>query len=704
MTVTVKNNITQNERNGAEMSDPKKRATEDLPLLICIAAGGVFLAAIALIAALTDIPAFPAALIFLIIYCVAVAAAYFLMRGQTAFGIGEKERAAIGNLMTETMRGIEQPAVIVTAEGKIVWSNDAMQRAACSDDTLAGVNFGSVSKTPVSEIAAFSADEGMRIEISGRAYLARAYEMSTAERRYYLLILEDRTELDAAVARADDELSVVAYVTLDNLEELAQYARVSYREAANKAEELIKAWVDGMEGIMREFDRDKFLVVFPHKQLSAAVADKFGVLDAVRGVKTGDSGMSLTVSMGMSAAGANIAEREKEAAAALETALQRGGDQVVLRTAQGLEFFGGRTKSSRGRTSVTSRVVSDRLAELISASGNVLIMGHKNPDFDCIGACIGLAHFASRYSGEVKIVVDRTSRNFTVCTDGLLADPAFRRRELFINEADGLDMIRSDTLLIVADVNNLAICESPEIASNVFRTVIIDHHRKAQEFESEPELTYIEPSASSACELVAEMLELSGVGKPESDGEGLTRREADIMLAGIMLDTQDFTRSTTARTFAAALYLRECGASSEIARTFFYEDLSSYITESRLGAEVCIYRSRIAIAVGRGRAASVDPGNSRALSAARSADRVTASKTADKLLTVRGVDAAFVLIETDGEVRISARSDGSINVQLVLEQLGGGGHFDAAGAQVRGDNIKDVLTRLKSCIDDYLSQ
>ena len=199
------------------------------------------------------------------------------------------------------------------------------------------------------------------------------------------------------------------------------------------------------------------------------------------------------------------------------------------------------------------------------------------------------------------------------------------------------------------------------------------------------------------------MLELSRAGQETPDGAGLSRREADIMLAGIMLDTLDFTRSTTARTFAAALYLRECGASSEIARTFFYEDLSSYITESKLGAEVCIYRSRIAIAVGRGSAADADPDDASAVAEARSVDRVTASKTADKLLTVRGVDAAFVLIETGGEVMISARSGGSINVQLVLEQMGGGGHFDAAGAQVRGTDIKDVLTRLKTCIDDYLS-
>lgn len=685
------------------MSNKRDRIPENLALLICVAAGGVFLAALAIITAFTEIPAFPAALVFLLVYCAAAAAVCLLVRSPAVFRMSEKERASIGSLMTDTLRGIEMPAAITTEDGKIVWSNNAIQRAAGSGETLAGLNFGSFCAVPASALIAADPSEGVRAEIKDSPYLVRAYEMSTQDRKYYLLTLDDLSKIEAAAARADDELSVVAYLALDNLEELAQYARVSYREAANRVEEILKAWVVGMDGLMREYDRDKFLVVFPQKQLTSAISDKFGVLDAVRNVKTGEAGMSLTVSIGMSAAGESVAEREKEAAAALETALQRGGDQVVLRTRKGTEFFGGRTKSSRERTAVTSRVVSDRLATLIGESGNVLIMGHKNPDFDCIGACVGLARLASRYVSDVKIVVDRKSRNFTVCTEGLFADPSLNFDGLFIDAADGLDMIRSDTLLIVADVNNLQICESPEIAANVFRTVIVDHHRKAQEFVNEPELIYIEPSASSTCELVAEMLELSRAGQETPDGAGLSRREADIMLAGIMLDTLDFTRSTTARTFAAALYLRECGASSEIARTFFYEDLSSYITESKLGAEVCIYRSRIAIAVGRGSAADADQDDASAVAEARSVDRVTASKTADKLLTVRGVDAAFVLIETGGEVMISARSGGSINVQLVLEQMGGGGHFDAAGAQVRGTDIKDVLTRLKTCIDDYLS-
>ncbi len=689
------------------MSDRKDPLPDNLPLIICITVGGLFLAALTVISLFTDIPVFPATLIFLVIYIVAVAITAHIVRSGANFGIADGERATIGTMISYALRDVDDPIIISSFEGRIVWTNSAAASLIPGCESPAGLELSEFLGASLAEITSESDEKSLRVTPGGVPYLARAYSMETQERKYYLLMLSPLAELEAAKARVDDELSVVAYAALDNLEELAKYARVSYRESANRAEEILRAWAERMDAVIRECDRDKFLVIMPQKRLLDAVGDRFSVLDDVREVKAGESGMSLTVSMGISASGGTIAEREREAVSALETALQRGGDQVVLRrlTNQGqigYEYFGGRTKSVRESTKVDSRVVYERLTGILAGAGNVLIMGHKNPDFDCIGASVGLARIAALYTGDVRIIVDRANRNFSVCTEGLRHELANDGRELFIDAEDGIDMIRSDTVLIVTDVNNFAISESPEIAANAFHTVVIDHHRKAKDFQNEPELVYIEPSASSACELVAEMLGFSPIGQPGSGQGGLSRREADIMLAGIMVDTQDFTRSTTARTFSAALYLRECGASSEIARTFFYEDLSSYITESKLGSEICIYRSRIAISVGRGTAADVDPDDTAAMTAARGADRVTASKAADKMLTVRGVAAAFVLLETDGDVMISARSDGSFNVQLVLEQLGGGGHFDAAGAQVNNGSIKDVLTRLKGCIDEYL--
>jgi c-di-AMP phosphodiesterase-like protein len=234
----------------------------------------------------------------------------------------------------------------------------------------------------------------------------------------------------------------------------------------------------------------------------------------------------------------------------------------------------------------------------------------------------------------------------------------------------------------------MKIVESPDIANNVFNTVIIDHHRKIAEFEREPLIAYIEPSASSASELVSEILEISALGQGALGSIKLSRHEANVMLAGIMLDTKNFTRTTSERTFSAALHLRGAGADPEVARTFFFADLDSFVTESKLGSEVRLYRDRIAITVCEG---SGTPD-----------DRIAASKTADTLLTVQNIDAAFVLIRTDDQIAISARSNGKINVQLILEKIGGGGHFDSAGAQVKNTVSREVLEQLRGAIDAYL--
>jgi c-di-AMP phosphodiesterase-like protein len=314
-------------------------------------------------------------------------------------------------------------------------------------------------------------------------------------------------------------------------------------------------------------------------------------------------------------------------------------------------------------------------------------MGHKNPDFDSIGSCIGLARLALAYNPSVKIVIDQNNSNFKCSTERLI-DAMPEYADIFVSSARGLDMIRSDTLLIMSDVNNLKIVESSDIAANVRNTVIIDHHRKIAEYEREPLIAYIEPSASSASELVSELIEITTMGAHASDAAKLSRHEANVMLAGIMLDTKNFTRTTSERTFSAALYLRSAGADPEYARTFFFADLSSFVTESKLGSEVRLYRERIALTVCEG---SGTPD-----------DRIAAAKAADTLLTVQNIDAAFVLIRTDDAIAISARSNGKINVQLILEKIGGGGHFDSAGAQVKNTVSKEVLEQLKGAIDEYL--
>jgi c-di-AMP phosphodiesterase-like protein len=393
--------------------------------------------------------------------------------------------------------------------------------------------------------------------------------------------------------------------------------------------------------------------------------------------------------MGIAATGNTFHECEAIASAALDVALQRGGDQVVVKRADGITVYGGQVKLLQSNTSIISRVNSNQLCALAANAGNVLIMAHKNPDYDAIGACVGAARLALCARGDqdiedVRIVTDLRNESLAICREQLEGLSMYD--DMFVDTTTGLDMVRADTLLIVVDVNNLNIVESPDIARNVASIAIIDHHRQFEVFEFAPALSYIHTTASSASELIAEMIEQS----PYADA--LRKEEATLLLAGIMLDTKNFTHSTGAQTFSAVHYLYAKGAHTNVTRLFFYETLDELITASDFGSRTRIYRDRIAITW-----LGAEQLHSQTIN-----ERVAAAKAADRLLTVRGIDASFALVSNGGTVSISARSGDAINVQIIMEKLGGGGHFDMAGAQLKGTSLKYAVSLLKDAVDDYL--
>ena len=670
------------------MSSNRNYDISSFDLTLMSAGTGLVLLIVALAtAAFTEIALGMIALVFVIVLAIFEAAICYFAHLVHKKQMTDDTSKSLEHLISEVVRQVDFPSVITTADGKILWANRKMLTlcGAANQMALSGKNLSVFTGIPMNEIIGMTGKKV--VTISETNFYAFSYLMEAPDRDYWMTTLEDRTEIDELEAKINSESPVVTYVSVDNLEELTQYVQGSYREAAATVDEIITEWAHSIGALIREYDREKYLLVFPKDRLDECVESKFDILDRIRDVHFGDENMSVTISMGVSAIGKDITERSRNAESALETALQRGGDQAAMRTPTGIDFFGGKTKINQKRTKVRSRVIADKLISHISEAGNVLIMGHKNPDFDSIGSCIGLARLALAYNPNVKIVIDSNNSNFKCSTERLI-DAIPEYADIFISSARGLDMIRSDTLLIMSDVNNLKIVESSDIAANVFNTVIIDHHRKIAEFEREPLIAYIEPSASSASELVSELIEISLLGAHATDAAKLSRYEANVMLAGIMLDTKNFTRTTSERTFSAALYLRSAGADPEYARTFFFADLDSFVTESKLGSEVRLYRERIAITVCEGNGTPDD--------------RIAASKAADTLLTVQNIDAAFVLIRTDDAIAISARSNGKINVQLILEKIGGGGHFDAAGAQVKNTVSKEVLEQLKGAIDEYL--
>ena len=677
---------------------------EEIPSRIYVFMAIIMLAIDTAVCAFTNADPAIVGIITILVYAIASLVVYFLVQRRLNLYRLESNasEAQTKGVIYSFKNQLRIPYAVVSEQGKIITVNSAFSTATGTKGTifnkdineLCSINLEKIIETVSPESIVGSDElqlspaslkdikESEIATIGSLRYRVECYPVSSKGKTYYMLVFCDITELLEINHRYRNHYTAVGYIVIDNLEEIAQYVKVNYQDETREVGKLLDDWASSMGGILREYENNKFLLIFNNEMLSECIRDKFSILSNIHKIEIGDAKIPLTVSMGIATVGDTLEEREHNAMVSLDMALQRGGDQVVLKTPTGLFYFGAKTKTLQKRTKGHAKIIFGKLAALIESSSNVLVMGHRNPDFDSIGACVGMATLIRNLfkDVDVKIVADTDNENFKACTSRLLMLADYK--EMFIDRVSALEYNNTETLLIIVDANNMAILESPELAENSFKKVIIDHHIKKQEFDDEPEFAYIDPSASSACELIAEMLE--EVLPPEIS----FKEEANVMMSGIMLDTKNFTRTVGMRTFAAALYLKNSGADTEYARTFFEEAFEDYLSESQFGSGAKIYRDRIAIATSTGTGSSND--------------RILAAKAADKLLSVRDVNAAFTLILTGETVHVSARSDGSINVQLILEQVGGGGHFDAAGAAFEECSLEEAELRLTAAIDNYL--
>ena len=526
-----------------------------------------------------------------------------------------------------------------------------------------------------------------------RRYTVRAHEVHLNDRPNYIVTFTDVTDLLALREKEERELPVLAYIDVDNLEELVQYTRVNYRDASRRIDDILITFAAEMNGMLREYERDRYLLLFTQEKLRQCENDKFSaLLDRVRGVRLGEYSIPVTVSVGISVSDCTMAERAKEAASALDMALQRGGDQVAVRRRDGIRYYGGQTRPFQRRTKVQSRVVANYLLSKISEADNLLVMGHRNPDFDSIGSSLGVAQLGLFAGVPTKIIMDLSNANFRVATERLTASRVYS--DLFISGHKGLDLIRPGTLLVITDANNFRIIESPEVAENVRqisgKIAIIDHHRQTGEYDFEPVMNYIDPSASSAGELVTEMLEQTENGNDVPGTKLVSDEVASVILSGIMLDTGGFTRNTGSRTLDAARYLYGKGANAEYVHSFFNENYEDYESERSFSGNMLLHDGTVGLTWSHG----TDNG---------AEDRVAAAKEADKLLNIKGISASFALVVVDNAVHISGRSDGSINVQLILEHLGGGGRFDSAGAAMQDVSLERAVKDLCGAVNLYFA-
>jgi Predicted signaling protein consisting of a modified GGDEF domain and a DHH domain len=591
----------------------------------------------------------------------------------------------LSNITLDLMVKFYMPSVICDENDKIVWYNRALINKLNIRESMYGKNLKVICGLSSEEISATDNETGIDTLLNDRFFNIKGYMLSSQQKRYFITVWNDSTELNKAYKRLRDEDIVIAYIVIDNLDEMMQFLQDKSRTASADVLLRLRQWSNSVGGILKEYERDKFIFMCESSNMENFIAAKFDILDRIRDVRLGEGSLPVTVSMGFASIEGTLAEKEITARSALDMALQRGGDQVVVKTAEGMEFYGGRSKTVQKRTSVKARVVANELIMLMSRSSNVLVMGHKYADFDAVGACLGVARLALFCGAKVNVVSNTKDPNLTKCFKKTLNIPEYKQSKILIDSAEAQDLITSETLLVIVDVNNSKQFESIEVANSVYKTVIIDHHRKTAEFKDEPAISYIEPSASSTCELISEILE-------QVLPQGLLHKdEAEIMFAGILLDTMQFSRDTGVRTFSAALYLRSEGANPVEAQSLFEISMDEFKREAKFQTNVTTYRGVIAITVN-----DADDNTSM--------DRIAAAKAADKLLKVDNITASFALCRIGNIIYISARSTGTVNVQIIVEKLGGGGHFAVAATQVENSNMTDALFRLKNAIDEYINE
>ncbi len=470
---------------------------------------------------------------------------------------------------------------------------------------------------------------------------------------------------------------VFSIIALDNYDELTSgMSEKDKSMLVSTVDDKLTGWARDRGGYITRTDRDRYVFIFEERYLQGYVDTKFAILDAVRELTT-PKGMHPTISIGVGLDGRNLEENYQFAALALEMSLSRGGDQAVIKNRYNFEFYGGRTSQAEKRTKVKSRVMASSLSELMRSASEIFIMGHKYADMDSVGAAVGLCCAARSLGKQARIVIDLSTQVSQQLIDRVLTLPEYK--DVFIDPQAALLAMDGSTLLIIVDTNRPDQVESESLLQSCNRVAVIDHHRRAADYIQNVALSFHEPYASSASELVTELLQYM---VEQSD---ILRMEAEALLAGIVLDTKNFTLRTGGRTFDAAAFLRRAGADTSDVKHLLQSDLKSALAKYSMVQKARIYKAGIAIA------------------APETADnKVVAAQAADELLNISGIQASFVVFPMGDQINISARSLGDINVQVIVERMGGGGNKSTAGAQITGKTQREVVEELLQVIDKYL--
>lgn len=576
------------------------------------------------------------------------------------------------------------PLTLLNLDGKVTWYNSSFTEL-FPDTRLLGKDIHDlVSSFSLEKLT--SEENGYSDTKLGERYYRIFYNIveinkeSKDNRFIVMLYWVDITDYTKLKELYSDTRSIVAIVQVDNYEDVLKSTKEEKRMfVLSEIDRKVNLWASRMNAVMKKYQKDRYLIIFENKFLENLEAKRFAILDDMREIDLGNK-TPVTLSIGVGSLGRNLSKLEEYAFSALELALSRGGDQAVVRMKGDFKFYGGKTKAVEKRNRVKARVIAHGLRPLIDDSPKVFIMGHKYPDMDCFGAAIGMYRAVVNRGKDAYIVLNQVNDAIFSVFE-LFAD---NEEYKFIGDEEALEMITDKDLLVVVDTHRPSFTECPELLDKTERVVLIDHHRVGTEQIEKVVLRYTEPYASSTCELVSEILQYI------DNKQKIDKIEAEAMLAGIAVDTKNFSFKTGVRTFDAASFLRRLGADTTLVKQLFQDDIETFVAKSNIVSTASMYKDSIAIAVCPNELSN---------------PQLVAAQGADELLNIRGITASFVIGQKDEDlIFISGRSLGDINVQLIMEKLGGGGHLEVAGAQLTNVTIEEAKKKLEEVIDEFFEE
>lgn len=601
-----------------------------------------------------------------------------------------------GQIQRRLLRDLELPHVLMDDEGKIIWTNIAFENVVHKEKgyrksitTL----FPSITK----ERLQFEQHTEFELAFEEHEYLMKLKKISIQEvldnsdifqnddYEGYLIAgyLFDETALKLALRENDSQSIVVGYIYLDNYDEaLASVEEVRRSLLIALIDRKINKYISSLDGIVRKMEKDKYFVIMRKQSLVSLKECRFDLLEDVKTVNIGNE-MAVTVSIGMGHDAPTYAQNCEFARTAIDLALGRGGDQAVVKTPQSIVYYGGKSQQVEKNTRVKARVKAHALQEIITSKDRVLIMGHRLGDMDCFGAAVGVACIARALERKAHIVLNDMTTSIKPLVE-LFNDRNVYDEDFIINSSQALEFAGNNTVLVVVDVNRPSITECPELIKECKTVVVLDHHRQSSEVIENATLSYVEPYASSACEMVAEILQYVG------EEVKVKSNEADCLYSGIIIDTNNFTTKTGVRTFEAAAFLRRCGADVTRVRKMLRDDAKEYKAKAETVGNAEIYKNAYAI--------SICP------SEGLESPTVVGAQAANELLNISGIKASFVITNYQNQIYISARSIDEVNVQIIMERLGGGGHMNIAGAQLENVSQAEAITIIKDTINTMLQE